>query len=135
MTESGNGERLCFILPSFPSSVNKLYEINHRQRRVYLSDDALLWRTRTAPFVKPCRWDGLLKITLEYESPDWYYLNGKLKRLDLQNLEKLLLDTLFMKWGKDDSTLAEKISYKRYGPREQIRVTVEQATCNLSGLQ
>ena len=130
MAESGN-ERLQFVLPSFPSSVNKLYDINHRQRRVYLSDDALLWRTRSAPFVKPCRLSGLLRITLEYESPDWYYKNGNLKKLDVQNLEKLLLDTLFMKWGLDDSILAEKCSYKRYGPREQIRVTVERACCNL----
>lgn len=125
-------EKLIFCLPTFPTSVNRLYLINHNQRRVSLSNDALLWRTRTGPFIKPCKLEGLLKITLEYESPDWYYGNGKLKKLDVQNLEKLLLDTLFMKWGKDDSILAEKLSYKRYGPREQIRVTVEQATCNLS---
>lgn len=58
-------------------------------------------------------------------------MNGKLRKLDVQNLEKLLLDTLFLKWGTDDSTLAEKLSYKRYGEREQIRVTVERATCVL----
>ena len=81
--------------------------------------------------MKPCKLSGLLRITLEYESPDWYYANGNLRKLDVQNLEKLLLDTLFMKWGLDDSILAEKLSYKRYGPREQILVTVERADCNL----
>lgn len=135
MTETGSGSRLCFILPSFPVSVNRIYYINHNQRRVSLSNDALLWRTRTAPFVKPCKLDGLLRITLEYESPDWYHKNGKLKRLDVANMEKLLLDTIFLKWGLDDSIIAEKLSYKRYGPREQVKVTVEQATCDLSGMQ
>ena len=130
MAESGNG-RLEFVLPSFPVSVNRLYIINHNQRRVTLSDDALLWRTRSAPFVKPWRQGGLIKLTLEYESPDWYYKNGNFRKLDIQNLEKLLIDTLFMKWGLDDSILAEKVSLKRYGPREQIRVIVEQAGCNL----
>ena len=131
MAESGNGDRLCFILPSFPTSVNRIYLINHTFRRVTLSDEALLWRTRTGAFIKPWKYNGLIKLTLEYESNEWYFKNGKIRKLDLQNLEKLLIDTLFMKWGLDDSILAEKLSYKRYGPREQIRVTVEQASCDL----
>ena len=129
-----DGGRLRFVLPSFPVSVNRLYVINHNQRRVLLSDDALIWRTRTSPLVKACRWpeDWSLKLTLEYESPDWYFKNGKLRKLDVQNLEKLLIDTLFAKWGWDDSRLVEKVSCKRWGPREQIVVTLEQSKLSLS---
>lgn len=129
----GSAERLSFVLPSFPTSCNRIYAINHNQRRVMLSDEALLWRTRTGPFIKACRWpaDWLLRLELNYESPNWHYKNGKLKRIDVQNLEKLLIDTLFGKWGWDDSRLVEKVSRKLYGPREQIQVTLERARVTL----
>lgn len=132
-----DGERLVFTLPSFPISCNAIYAIDHNRRKVTLTDQALLWRTRTVPFVKPCRWpeDWLLKLTLEYQSPQWFYKNGKLRRQDVQNLEKLVIDTLFGKWGWDDSRLVEKVSLKTWGPREQIVVTLERIEVNLHGEQ
>lgn len=127
--EGGNANRLSFVLPSFPISFNKLYEIDHNRRIVRLSDNALLWRTRTVPFVKPCRWpqEWLLELTLIYESDNWYFKNGKLRRLDIQNLEKLVIDTLFGKWGYDDSRLVKITSSKAWGEREAIKVTLERS--------
>jgi Holliday junction resolvase RusA-like endonuclease len=131
--ENEGGEILRFTLPSFPVSSNKLYDINHITRNVRLSDQAMLWRTRTIPFVKPCRWpvEWLLKLTLEYQSPQWHYKNGNLRRLDVQNLEKLVIDTLFAKWGWDDSRIVEKTSRKTWGERELIVVTLERGTNEL----
>lgn len=127
-------DRLSFILPSFPPSINRLYEINHRQRRVFLSDSALLWRTQTTPFIKPCRWpaEWLLAIELDYQSPNWLYKNGSLRRADVQNLDKLVIDTLFLKWQTDDSRLVERLSRKTYGDREQIVVTLTRALTALA---
>src|SRR6185503_4755120 len=67
------GKVLKFSLPSFPPSVNSMYLINHNQRRVSLSDEALLWRTRVTPCILSCDWpvEWLLKLTLEYYSPNW----------------------------------------------------------------
>ena len=127
------GERLHFVLPSFPISFNKLYDINYSQRKVQLSDSAALWKTRTIPFVKPCRWpiDWLLRLTLEYQSPNWYCKNGKLRRMDHLNFDKLCVDTLFAKWNSDDSRVVERVSLKRYGPRERILVTLEHVTVEI----
>jgi Holliday junction resolvase RusA-like endonuclease len=129
------GERLQFVLPSFPVSFNRLYDINHRQRRVYLSDDAALWKTHVIPFVRPCRWpcEWLLKVTLEYQSPSWLTKQGKLRRVDVQNLDKLTIDLMFAKWGWDDSRLVEIVTRKRYGPREQVQVTLERVELELGG--
>lgn len=123
------GERLQFVLPSFPPSVNQLYTVDHNRRLVRLSDNALLWKTRTIPFVKPCRWstEWLLKLTLDYHSDSWYCKNGKLRRFDVQNLEKLVIDTLFAKWGWDDSRIVEKVSRKRWGKGNFISVLLEKA--------
>lgn len=127
------GERLQFVLPSFPPSINRLHKIDHSRRRVDTSDEVLLWRTRIIPFVKPCRWpaDWLLKLTLAYESPDWICKNGNLRRKDSHNLDKICIDAIFSKWGWDDARVVELISLKRYGPREQINVTIERCEVNL----
>lgn len=135
MAGRNEGERLQFVLPSFPPSVNRIYAINHNQRSVRLSDQAALWKTRTIPFVKPCRWlnECLLRLTLEYESPDWLTKQGKLRRMDVQNLDKICIDTMFAKWGWDDSRLVEIVTRKRYGPREQVVVTLERVIVELGG--
>jgi hypothetical protein len=127
--DRGQPETLSFVLPSFPISFNKLYDINHLSRSVRLTDQAALWKTRTIPFVKPCRWpqEWLLALTLTYESPSWLTKKGKLRRVDVQNLEKLVIDTMFAKWGTDDSRLVRIVSEKAWGEREQIRVTLERA--------
>jgi hypothetical protein len=125
--DNGVSQALSFVLPSFPVSFNKLYDIDHMSRSVRLTDQAALWKTRTIPFVKPCRWpeEWLLAVTLIYESPSWLTKKGTLRRVDVQNLEKLVIDTMFAKWGTDDSRLVRVVREKAYGPREQIRVTLE----------
>lgn len=124
---------LSFVLPTFPPSVNRMHLIDHVRRRVGTSDEVLLWRTRTIPFVKPCRWpvEWLLMLTLVYESPDWICKNGKLRRKDSHNLDKLTVDLLFSKWGWGDERVVDLISRKRYGPREQIQVTLERSLISL----
>lgn len=124
---------LSFVLPTFPPSVNRLHKIDHNRRLVTLSDEALLWKTRIVPFIKPCHWPGdwLLKLILVYESDKWICKNGNLRRKDSHNLDKITVDALFAKWGWDDSRLVELVSQKRYGPREQIRVTLERAELTL----
>jgi len=111
-----------------------LYDINHLSRSVRLTDQAALWKTRTIPFVKACRWpdEWLLKLTLVYESSKWLCKNGKLRRVDLDGFLKLTIDAMFSKWGWDDSRLVEITSSKIYGPRELIRVTLERAEVSLS---
>lgn len=130
----GQSGLLSFVLPSLPVSINELYKIDHRRRRVDLSDEALLWRTRMTPHVLACRWplDWLLKLTLNYESPRWLTKQGNMRRIDHANYEKLVTDTLFRKWGRDDSLLVEIISRKVYGPREQIQVILERTEVQLT---
>jgi Holliday junction resolvase RusA-like endonuclease len=69
----------------------------------------------------------MLKLTLVYESPTWLTKAGKLRRIDVQNLEKLVIDTCFAKWGTDDSRLVEVTSKKAWGRQEQIQVLLERS--------
>jgi hypothetical protein len=131
----GEGELIWFTLPSFPPSTNRLHDTNYmiRTGAVRLNDHAALWKTRTIPYVAPCRWprDWMLKLTLVYESPTWLTKAGKLRRVDVQNLEKLVIDTLFSKWDTDDSRLVEVVSRKAWGRQEQVQVVLERALVKL----
>jgi Holliday junction resolvase RusA-like endonuclease len=73
----------------------------------------------------------MLKLSLVYESPTWLTKEGKLRRVDVQNLDKLVIDTLFAKWDTDDSQLVEVISKKAYGKQERILVLLERAMVTL----
>lgn len=125
--DNGDDGRLQFSLPLFPPSINRLYVINHVQRRVFLSDEALLWRTRVTPTIKPCRLDfDYYKLTLLYQSPRWLTRDGKLTKMDLQNLDKLVIDTLCTKWGWDDSRLTEVVRRKEWYQWDRIQVVLEE---------
>lgn len=124
---SGEGGRLVFSLPSFPPSINRLYVIDHNRRRVFLSDEALLWRTHMAPNIKPCRLEFQeYKLTLVYQSPRWLVGNGGLRKMDLCNLDKLCIDTLCAKWNFDDSRLTEVVRRKEWYQWDRIQVILEQ---------
>lgn len=131
---AGGLERLSFILPTFPPSINRNQKIDHVRRLVGPSDELLLWRTRMTPFVKPCRWpsDWLLAVTLTFESPLWVCKNGNLRKKDSHNLDKNTIDLLFTKWGWGDERVVDLISRKRYGPREQIQVLLERSLVQLT---
>jgi len=121
------GKVLRFSLPLLPPSMNSMYLINHNQRRVSLSDEALLWRTRVMPCVLPCRLDfPAYKLTLTYQSPRWLIKNGDLRRADVSNMDKLTIDTLCGKWGIDDSRLTEVIRRKEWYEWDRILVLLEQ---------
>lgn len=124
--DNGNQGRLQFSLPSFPPSINRLYVINHVQRRVFLSDEALLWRTRMIPNILACKLGyDYYKLTLLYQSPRWLLAGGELRKMDLQNLDKLVIDTLCAKWGFDDSRLTEVVRRKEWYEWDRIGVVLE----------
>lgn len=107
--------------------MNRLYLINHNQRRVQLSDEALLWRTRVTPCILPCRLEFQeFKLTLIYQSPRWLVKDGSLRKMDLTNLDKLCIDTLCAKWNFDDSRLTEVVRRKEWYQWDRIVVTLEQ---------
>lgn len=124
---AGGRSRLMFSLPSLPPSMNRLYLINHNQRRVQLSDEALLWRTRVMPSILPCRLEfETYKLTLNYQSPRWLLKEGGLRKMDLTNLDKLCIDTLCAKWQFDDSRLTEVVRRKEWYAWDRIQVVLEQ---------
>ena len=106
---------MIFLVPMLPVSVNQLYMINHRQRSVYLNPKALLFKSQAKMCMPPK--PGWLKADTKVELlmvifSNLYYKNGKVKKFDLQNLEKIVIDAVSEKYGHDDCYVWKKVSKK-----------------------
>lgn len=100
--------KLRFRIDSVPPSYNRHFKIAYGMRQVYLSQEAKLFKTKvkcSMPAVNVYD-DELFSIHIHIHS-NWYYKNGRVKKHDIQNLDKLLIDAIFEKLGVDDSRLFE----------------------------
>ena len=125
-----SGGLAIFTLPSLPGSCNSIYEFNHANSGLpvrRLKGEWALWKSRIKPYVPRCDWaqGKFLKIELDFQSPNWWHGNGKLKRKDIENLEKLAIDTIFEKIGCDDCYIVEKVSKKTVGLFDKVIVKLE----------
>ncbi len=106
---------MIFIVPMLPISVNAIYQINHRQRRVYLHPKALMFKSQAKMFMPPKpKWlkrDTKVELMLVVFS-NLYFKNGNVKKFDLQNLEKILIDAIAEKYGHDDCYVWKKKAKK-----------------------
>lgn len=121
---------ISFELPALPASVHRIYEFNRPDSGMpirRLKGEFALWKSRISLYVPKCNWakGKFLRVELDFQSPSWYHANGKLKRKDIENLEKLTIDTIFTKIGCDDSFIIEKVSKKSIGESDRVMVKLE----------
>lgn len=92
-----------FVLPSLPTSKNRLHKIDFRNKRVYLSDEARRWKSDMQPFIpRYTLGEGVfLYLGMEFYYP-FHHANGKLRIFDAPNMQELLQDTICMRWGIND---------------------------------
>ena len=96
--------QIKFTIPSIPKSINSMYQINYGQRHIYLSNDARIWKSQSKIYVPKFEIeDGShIGISAVYHM-NCFFKNGKVRKVDGPNLDKLLLDTISEKIGLDDS--------------------------------
>jgi Holliday junction resolvase RusA-like endonuclease len=116
-----------FTLPSIPSSINALYQISFAQRKVFMNPEARLWKTQMkllVPRIKTSETTHFFKIDRKYYYP-FFYKNGKVKKVDTHNLDKLLIDTISEKCGFDDSLVkfGDTESYNDINERVEIVIS------------
>lgn len=122
-------DSIHFTFNSLPGSMNQLFEYNRHDSGLpvrRLRAEWAMWKSNAKVYVPLCIWarDCLFKVEMEFESPSWVCKNGNLRRRDLDNLEKLILDTIFEKLGRDDSRVAMKVSRKVMGTEDRVHVTL-----------
>lgn len=122
--ESGSPKSIKFRIPSIPPSVNDLYYHikDHYARYTYvLKPEVRLWKTKAKEYVPPFAITaGQLFFFNWVAVNDWYYQNGKPRRYDLFNLQKVLVDAVCEKIGVDDCCLWASTDVRKvHSPSEQ----------------
>jgi Holliday junction resolvase RusA-like endonuclease len=114
--------RVKFVVPGLPESMNSLYKFNTLTRTMYISREAREYKNDVKRFMPPCKFNtSRFHITIDLRG-NWFYKNGKVKRADIQNLTKLLIDSIFEKLGLDDSSVWSMLVTKTQADREETHV-------------
>lgn len=118
-------DSIKFVIPSLPPSVNSLYNIIFSLKQVQLKPEIRLWKTQAKQYVPVWKTDkmGYLYFNADIFMPIMYK-NGKLKKHDLQNLEKCLIDTVCEKLGIADEFIFEKHTRKIDSEIEKVKVEI-----------
>lgn len=108
-------EVVRFTIPFLPPSVNSLYGIQGGKKvRVFLKSEARQFKERAKLFMPKKAIKENTKLGLEMAmGGNWYFKNGSFKKLDLQNLEKILIDSIAEKYEFDDCRVWWKSTEKK----------------------
>ena len=111
-----------FSIPGIPPSYAKSFKINHNLRQIYLSQEARRFKDKVKIYmpsnkIKLKDTDRLI-IHNKY-CQRWYNkTNPEIKKQDVQNLNRLLIDAIFKGLGIDDRNLFCVIDEKVHAPDE-----------------
>jgi len=127
-TEHGVRDFIRFTIPMIPPSVNALYNVIFSLKKVELKPEVRLWKSQAKQFVPTWKPKGESKSGWLYFKADVYtqvyFKNGKVRKLDLQNLEKCLIDTVCEKLGIGDEFIFEKYARKLDCDKDRIDIEI-----------
>ena len=92
-------------------------------KRVELKPEIRLWKSQVKQFVPAWKTSktGYLYFNAEFHT-ETMFKNGKLRKLDLQNLEKALIDAICEKLGIGDEFIFAKETKKVQASKDRIEV-------------
>ena len=88
-----------------------------------MRSEARVFKEKAKLFMPPRSLDSSSRLGLEIiVKADWYFKNGRIRKLDIQNLEKILIDAIAEKYDFEDQRVWEKNCIKEAGSEEQVLV-------------
>ena len=116
---------LSLAVPALPPSVNHMY-ISGRAGQRRLTPEALAFRelVKSALGDRPWRPHGLLLAVCFFSSPHWITKRRLIRKMDVDNRQKALLDAIGNATGVNDCRFWEYHAYKIAAPEVQTSVYV-----------
>ena len=109
-------------IPCLPPSTNNAYAtVNGRRvptKQAKTFKELVEWSTLAQTNRKPLK--GILSVSLTFYSETWFTKAGEPRVIDLGNLEKLLVDSVFKALGMKDHMIFELKLMKLIGPEQSI---------------
>lgn len=121
-TGSDSTRGVAFTLPSPPPSMNSMYNVLFGMRMVELKPEVRLYKTQMKVYVPGLRVEEKDRVGIELlVEQDWYCKNGAMKKQDVQNMAKVLIDLIAEKQGWDDSHVWE-MTLRKVQSKERSQV-------------
>lgn len=107
-----------FTLPHLPASMNQIYSIvpiwSARKISVQLKDDILYWKTQSKEYIPAVEVEAGRKLWMSLAlHGKWMTSKGTIRVIDLQNLLKVIIDTIADKLKFNDSRIFELKKIKK----------------------
>lgn len=98
---------ISWRIPGFPVGFNESFNIHYLSKEICLSKKAHDYKRKVKLATPPITIPNGTKISIyvEIHSNRWYTKAGSIRKIDVQNLDKLMLDAIFSKLGFDDSII------------------------------
>lgn len=112
-------------IPSLPPTTNHAF-IQRGRFRV-LAPEARKWKEQVEAQVAALNLEapmGLLMVSIRFYSARWMCKNGSVRKTDVANREKLLIDAVFKTLGIDDSNIFLLSLEKVTGPEDVTEMTI-----------
>lgn len=95
---------ISFKIPSLPSSMNKMYQINYNTRQIFMAPDVRVWKSKAKLFMPVWKVEEgeSVAISLKFVL-NFYFKNGNPRKIDGHNLSKVTVDSIVERYGIDDS--------------------------------
>ena len=109
-----------FTIPAIAPGYNRAMQINFRTKQIYLSQEARRFKDKVKVYMPSHKLklkdsDRLIMHNKYYQA--WYNkTNPDIKKQDIQNINRLLIDAVFKGLGLDDRNLFCVIDEKIHAP-------------------
>lgn len=118
---------ITFVVAQIPPSYAQSLKVNFRNREMYLSQEARDFKTKVKLNVPKWKLDKdknyIFSMHNKYNY-NWYCKNGNVVKRDVQNMNRLLIDAVFDRLGRDDSTIFVVTDEKVQSEKEFTEVTL-----------
>ena len=116
---------MIITIPFRTPTVNHLY--GRHGNRSYMKPEAKRLREEIremVPVIDSALLEVPLKVTV-FIHEDWYCKNKSVKRVDIANREKFLIDSVFDALGIDDKFIFEHTMHKIQDEKEFAKISIE----------
>lgn len=123
---------LEIIIPLMPPSVNSAYTVRPQFRRNGRLGMGIGMKADVRRFVSDAQYfmpnvqlrdDALYSLNIEL-STNWLTKAGELRKKDVGNYEKFIVDALFARYHLDDKLLWTRCVTKRQSAKDQVKLTL-----------
>lgn len=94
---------------------------------MFLKSEARAFKEKAKLFMPPRTLEPSSRLSLSITiGACWMFKNGNVRKLDIQNLEKILIDAIADKYSFDDSRVWQKYCKKVEAEKEEVKVLLEE---------